>query len=319
MPAVFALTVAGFLAGPRPVVETPTFAPPSIPADVEGWLDEREARLGDVEPWAAKTVVWADPQDHRRTDLVVVYLHGFSATRQETSPLSDTVAARLGANLFYARLRGHGQPGERMAEVSARDWLEDGVEAMAVAEKLGRRVVLIGTSTGATLATWMAASRRWNDQLAVLAFISPNYRIQGRGSGMLTLPWGGVLARLALGEYRSWEAANPEQERYWTTRYPSRSLLPMAALIKEVEGLDYAEIHTPLWVAYSAKDEVVVPERTLAVFEAWGADKKVLIEVAESADPANHVLAGDVLSPENTLRLAESIVEFVKEFQPAGS
>jgi hypothetical protein len=43
-----------------------------------------------------------------RTEWVVVALHGFSATRQETAPLAEIVASRLGANLFEARLAGHG-------------------------------------------------------------------------------------------------------------------------------------------------------------------------------------------------------------------
>ncbi|MDD4273595.1 MAG: hypothetical protein PHG14_07705 [Desulfobacter postgatei] len=38
-----------------------------------------------------------------------VYIHGFSATRKETAPLSDLVAKTLNANLFYTRLSGHGR------------------------------------------------------------------------------------------------------------------------------------------------------------------------------------------------------------------
>lgn len=306
------LLIVAFLAGPRPVVDATVGPAPKIPEDVDSWLAQRESQVGDVDPWATKMVVWHRPEAPAPTDLVVVYLHGYSATRQETAPLADTVAARLGANLFYARLSGHGRPGDRLAEVTAHDWLEDGAEAMAVASRLGERVLIIATSTGATVATWMAASGHWDHQLAGVAFISPNFRIRDPGARLLTLPWGGFLAELVLGDYRSWEAANPDQDRYWTTRYPTRAVLPMAALVKSVNGLDHGSIQTPLWMALSPNDQVVSWERAKEVFDAWGSDHKELVEVPESGDPANHVLAGDVLSPNTTLPLARSIVAFVQ-------
>jgi esterase/lipase len=64
--------------------------------------------------------VWANP-DKTKTPCAIVYLHGFSATRQETAPLSDLVAAQLGAYLYYTRLAGHGRGGEAMAEPYAND------------------------------------------------------------------------------------------------------------------------------------------------------------------------------------------------------
>ena len=62
-----------------------------------------------------------------QTQWAVVYIHGFSASRMETAPLADTIATALGANLFYARLAGHGRGGAAMGEPSVQDWLADGV------------------------------------------------------------------------------------------------------------------------------------------------------------------------------------------------
>ena len=70
------------LLGPRPAVVEPVAvkaAPPALAA-IPAWLAEREARAGVADTGVAKRVTFADsvPQ---RTPYVVVYLHGFSATR----------------------------------------------------------------------------------------------------------------------------------------------------------------------------------------------------------------------------------------------
>ena len=62
--------------------------------------------------------------DRRQTELALVYLHGFSASRQETAPLSEDLARQLGANLFVTRLSGHGRSPQAMGEPSVRDWLQ---------------------------------------------------------------------------------------------------------------------------------------------------------------------------------------------------
>ena len=310
-------------AGPRPRVSEPPADPPTFPADLDAWLEQSEAAVGDVVPTALKQIRWLEGRRGTRTRNVVVYLHGFSATRQETAPLADSVAARLDAHLFLTRLRGHGRPGDALADVQAGDWLADAAEAMAVAERLGDRVHVIGTSTGATLATWMAASGRWSESLVGLALLSPNYEVADPGARLLLLPWGGLIARLIVGEYRSWTPANPEQGRYWTTRYPTRALLPMMALVQHVRRMDPATLEVPVWMGYSPEDEVISAPRVEEVFRSWRGEPKTLVTVDDVGDPSHHILAGDVLSPGTTPRLIQEIAGFFRALDagapPAGS
>jgi hypothetical protein len=108
---LIAIAVGLFLAGPRATLEPQTSAV-QLPADLERYLADSEARYPDITPGAEKTIVWAHP-NQRQTDLAIIYLHGYSATRQETAPLSDQLARQLEANLFYTRLSGHGRGGAR--------------------------------------------------------------------------------------------------------------------------------------------------------------------------------------------------------------
>ena len=135
----------------------------------------------------ARRVVFAG--DSVRTPYSVVYLHGFSATRQETAPLSEQVARALGANLFETRLTGHGLPGDSLDGVTARDWLEDAVEAFEIGRALGDSVIVIGTSTGGTLGAWLATMPAIaDDGLHSLVLISPNFGPVDRAAALLMPP-----------------------------------------------------------------------------------------------------------------------------------
>ncbi len=306
---VMAMLAVVFAVGPRVSVDE-TLRPVVLPEDLDGYLARSEARFADLRPGVEKTIVWAD-SSKAKTPVALVYLHGFSATRQETHPLCDTLAARLGANLFYTRLRGHGRSDDAMAEASANDWLNDSYEALAIGRRLGARVVLVGTSTGATLAAWLATQPEGAESLLALVLISPNFGPKDSNARLLLWPWGTTLARLIVGPYRQWEPYNDEQARYWTTRYPSEVLVTMMGLVDLVDHTDLGAIRSSVLVVYSPQDEVIDAGRIEARYPDIGAASKRLVPLETVGDPSNHVLAGAILSPENTEPVAELILEFL--------
>ena len=82
---ILAVLAVVFVLGPRASVEV-TLRPVALPEDLGGYLAQSEARLNDLRPDVGKTIVWADSLKGK-TPMALVYLHGFSATRQETPPL----------------------------------------------------------------------------------------------------------------------------------------------------------------------------------------------------------------------------------------
>ena len=305
------LLLALGLLGPRVAVET-TLAPVALAADLDQHITSHEAQFDDIVEGAEATIVWANA-DKSPTPYSIVYLHGFSASRQETAPLSDNVAQQLGANLYYPRLTGHGRDGDAMAEASVNDWLNDANEAVAIGRKLGNQVILIGVSTGATLATWIV---NYSPQdVAAVVLISPNFAVNGGGTDLFLLPWGKQLLTAVMGEERAWEPENELQGRYWTERYPSEALLPMAGLVSIVDDLAHADQTVPTLFIYSPNDAVIDPDKVETVFAGWGAANKQLIPIENVGDPSNHVLAGDILSPDQTDSIAEMILEFIKTIE----
>ncbi|MDP3526928.1 MAG: alpha/beta hydrolase, partial [Hoeflea sp.] len=97
---------------------------------------------------------------------------------------------------------------------------------------------------------------------------------------------------------------------FWTTEYPSRALLPMAAVVKLASGVDAARITVPSLFIVSPQDQVIRPDLVAAMAAGWGAPAE-LIEVTDSDDPSQHVIAGDALSPSTTDRLAKAAADWI--------
>ncbi|WP_028585297.1 alpha/beta hydrolase [Desulfogranum mediterraneum] len=297
-----------FLAGPRVEIDT-TIRPITLPEDLDAYLKDSESAFADIVPGAEKTIIWAG-EAGVKTAYSVVYLHGFSACRQESAPLSEIVAATLGANLFYTRLSGHGRSSEAMLEGTVNAWLNDIYQAVELGRRLGEKVIIIGLSTGGTAATWLA-SQAMAEELTGFVLISPNFAPADRRSPILTWPWGEQLAELIIGPEYSWEPCNPRHRRYWTHRFPTRALLAMMGLVRLTNSSPLASIEKPMLVLYSPADQLVSAKAIERTFARIGSKRKKLISYTDTAAPNQHVLAGDILAPGATGPLAEMIVDFV--------
>ncbi len=301
-----------YLLGPRVDMDTTiTFDPSRIGDDVEAYLAREEAAVPGIHDNLQKEIVWADPATKAKTPLAIVYMHGFSASKQEIRPVPDMVARALGANLFFTRFTGHGRDGAAMAEGSVNAWVNDAAEAMAVGRAIGDRVVVMATSTGGSIATWTAAQPDLSKDLAAMVLVSPNYGLQAAGASLLTGPWGKQLAELIVGPERSFQTINADHARYWTSRYPTRATLPVGAVAKMARKAPVEDIEVPALFVFSSKDQVVRPDITREVADRWGGPHQLLV-LGDTGDPSNHVIAGDVLSPQTTSLVAGRAIEFLK-------
>lgn len=311
-----------FAAGPRVTVDLSAVEAVELPggatpgpmelAMLEARLASGEAALPDITPGTGKTIAWENPRTPGRTRWSVVYLHGFSATRKETEPLPQELARELGANLFLTRLTGHGRGGDAMASGSVEAWVRDAEEALAVGDRTGEDgVVVVATSTGASLALWLAARSPLRQRIAALLLVSPNLGVRDARADLLLLPWGAQLAQLLQGDTHTWEPVNELQALFWTTSYPVEALLPMQALVKEVRRLPLDSIHAPVWTAYSVNDPVVDPAEIRArLSPAPGVNRELwMATVVDGED--HHVLAGDIVSPRGTDAVRRAMLDFL--------
>ena len=301
-----------FLFGPRVKTDTVVrFDASQIGADLDTYLANSEASVAGIHDNLQKEIIWAFPASKAKTPLAIVYVHGFSASKNETRPVPDKVAAALGANLYLTRLAGHGQDGAALAQASVNDWVNDMAEALAIGKMIGEKVIVVGVSTGAALSTWAANDPVLSKEIDGLVFISPNYGVQAGGSFLLTMPFGEQLANLIVGKERTFETHNDMHKRFWTWSYPTKALLPMGALTKLAANTPVGAIRQPVLMIYSETDKVIRPDLIKSMAARWGG-KATLMALARNDDPSSHVIAGDALSPGSTDEVAGMIINWLK-------
>ncbi|MFB9952238.1 alpha/beta hydrolase [Rhizobium puerariae] len=290
----------------------PAFDRSRLGADIDAYLAAGESAFPDIRPGAAKRIVWANPDTKTRTPFAIVYIHGFSASAEELRPLPDRVATALGANLHFTRLAGHGRAGEAMGEATLEDWMADFSEALSIGEAIGEKVIVIGTSTGASLTTLALAEPQIASRISATVLLSPNYGINSFGAFLLTTPIAPQLSRLLLGPTHRFTPYNERHAAHWTTEYPTRALLPMAALVKLAVRSPVEGISTPTLFLYSSFDQVVRPDKVRAIAGRWGAPHEI-VDVGTTGDPANHVIAGNIISPATTGPIADRVAAWLKK------
>ncbi|QXT39224.1 alpha/beta hydrolase [Gymnodinialimonas ceratoperidinii] len=282
--------------------------------DPAGWLAAREARFDDITEGAEAQILWAG-EAGAASDVVVLYLHGFSATSQEIRPVPDRVAEALGANLILARLPGHGRDGAAMAEPRAGDWLDETEAMLRLARGIGERVVVMGTSTGGTLASWAASDPEMAEDVAAMVLISPNYALANPAGVLVEWPLARVWAPWVAGAERSFEPINDGHGRYWTTAYPTEATVTLGTLLREIRARDFSDVTVPALFMFADTDRVISASAVREFSAQWGGDA-TLMPVAvpeEGGDPFHHVIAGDILSPALTERVVRDVTDWLRE------
>lgn len=307
--------VAGIvLLGPREAVDLDVaFDGADLNKGVQAYFEAAEAPFDDIIVGTEKRVIWAGAAE-AKTPVSIVYIHGFSATSEEIRPVPDSLADALGANLVFTRLRGHGRTGDAMAEPKVADWMRDTLEALEAGRAVGERVIVVSTSTGGTLMAAAALREEAMKNVAGAIFVSPNFAINSPASIILTWPavrwWGPIVA----GAQRSFDTLNAGHETYWTNSYPTVALLPMAALVKAVDGLDLGQAKIPALFMISDQDKVVSAAKNREVAEEWGGPSTLnILTMGEGDDPYSHVIAGNILSPGQTEGAAQAMISWAEE------
>lgn len=304
------------LIGPyEPAPLTPNVDTSHVGPDIDRYFAAREAEFADIIPGTEKRVVWAGARG-QKTPWSVLYVHGFSATSEEIRPVPDDVAKGLGANLVYTRLRGHGRGGDAMAEATVQDWMNDLAEALSAARAVGQRVLVISTSTGGTLMLAAAQDKAMMQDVAGSIFVSPNFGINNPAARLLTWPAARYWLPLLVGADRSFETFNETHARYWTTTYPTVAVLPMAAMVKAAVALDHSRATVPALFMFSEADKVVNPAITRRIAGEWGGPVEIINPALSSRDDPNaHVIAGDVLSPDQTDTAVRSMLNWARRLE----
>ena len=284
----------------------------NLTEDLDKYLDTEEGKFTDINEWAKKRIIWSN-SNKDRTSISLVYIHGFSATLEEIRPVPDLVAEKLGANLYFSRLTGHGKMSGEISQVSLSYWIKDVSEAIRIGSRIGEKTFILATSTGATLVSAILAKNRDDFDLAGVVFISPNFAIKSFSSKFLTLPFVNYWGPFLIGEKIINEPLSLEHEKYWSLTYSTKSVIELANLVKFTNNLNFKNIKTPALFFYSNEDKVVDTRKTSKVIKRWGGEvEDVILKLTASDDPYSHVIAGKIRSPNQTRHVVEKIIYWIE-------
>ncbi|WP_299598530.1 alpha/beta fold hydrolase [uncultured Tateyamaria sp.] len=308
---ILVLLIAGlWLFGPYEKAPlTPTIT--EIGEDLDAHFATVESRFDDITPGTKKRIVWAGDAG-AQTDWSILYIHGFSATSEEIRPVPDRIAETLGANLIYTRLQGHGRSSDALAEGTVQGWVNDLAEGLTAARAAGTKVLILSTSTGATLVTATAQDADLMENVAGIILVSPNYGLSNPLAKLLSWPAARYWLPPLAGDRRSFKPRSEEHGLYWTTEYPSVAVMPMAALIDAVADMDHSTQTIPALFWYAQADEVVRPDLTAQVVQAWGAPTHIVNPtMGAQDDPQSHVISGNIMSPGQTDATVQGMLDWI--------
>ncbi|MCZ6501633.1 MAG: hypothetical protein O6945_03865 [Gammaproteobacteria bacterium] len=304
-----------FFLGPRPKLNA--HAPKSqLPENLsleklDNWVQSREDAVRDLTPGADACIQLAHPGNPHITELCFLYIHGFSATRQETAPVTDLIAAEFGANAFHARLEGHGVGSDGML-MASETWLQSVIDAWTIAAKLGNKVVIVATSSGAPLAIWLAEQELTQDKIHAFLFMSPNFKIRSRFGFILTWPWAKYWVRSVIGKEISREPENEMAGKYWTSTYSTLSLIEMQKVLDWLSSVDFSRHQIPLATMYMKNDSTIDPKAAISGHNRWGSEQKQLIQVSIDGDSEEHVFVGNITAPHRIDWCVNEFIQFLK-------
>jgi pimeloyl-ACP methyl ester carboxylesterase len=254
---VIAALLVAYFSGPKPAAPVYDNTLPPVPPDatgLEGYVQERESRHR-IKPDNEARIIWYDSL-HRKTPYSVVYLHGFSASQKEGDPVHLDFAHRYGCNLYLSRLDGHGlDTSEPLLNMTAEGLWRDAKEALSIGHSLGEKVILMGTSTGGTLALKLAAE--FPDDVYAVINMSPNVAINDPLAFLANDPWGLQIARLVRnGMYNTAPPGSQEEAQYWYPRYRLEAVVQLQSLVEStMTEATFARVRQPVLNLYYYKDE----------------------------------------------------------------
>lgn len=322
--ALVALLAIVYFLGPKPaapIYNNNLIQVPAEPTALEDYIRFKEA-AHKVKPDNEARIVWANDSTKAKTPYVIVYLHGFSASQEEGNPVHRNIAKQFGCNMYLARLSEHGiDTTDALVNMTATSLWESAKEAYAIGKQLGDKVILMGTSTGGTVALELASNF---DDVAGLVLYSPNIAINNPSAFLTNNPWGLQIARMVMGGKENiLKNRTDTYKKYWNHQYRLEAVVELQELLETTMiPSHFTKIKCPLLTLYYFRDEknqdpVVKVSAMKEMFEAVGtpANLKRMIPIPEAG---NHVLASpiqsnDIVSVEKeTALFLEQIVQLKK-------
>jgi esterase/lipase len=246
-----------------------------------------------------------------------VYLHGFSASQKEGDPVHLDIARKFGCNLYLSRLSEHGlDTAESLLNFDVNKYWQSAIDALTIGTSIGKKVILMATSTGGSLALQLAAT--YPDKVYALILMSPNISIFDKNAWLLNNPWGLQIARLVVGsKYVDSRDTRPIYKQYWNYHYRLEAAVQLEEYIEtSMVKRTFEKVHQPTLLLYYYKDaihqdSVVSVAAMKTMFSELGTDSLHKLEV-DIPNAGNHVM-GSYIKSHDLEGVEREVTKFMEE------
>ena len=309
------IVVATYFLGPQTPVPVYSDVLPSLPGnlkELETYVEQKEKNHPVREDNQAR-IIWQHDIPEV-TEFSIVYLHGFAGSWRDGYPVNKQVADTLGANIFLARWSGHGlKPPASLDTFKPEAAWESAKEALVIGEKIGKKVIIISTSTGGTLALKLAAT--YPESIFAIINLSPNIEDDVDGAFILNSPWGFEISQLLVGDDKKIEHEEELAAKYWDTIYPSSALVDLQVLVSTTMTKEtFNKITIPVitlfyYENFIEEDDHVEVEVYPEVHKNFSTPDP-LKKLVRLTTPKTHFIGSDIKSQDTEIVLQE-IIEFL--------
>ena len=306
-----------YFIGPQPSAPHFTNDLPSVPSNaaaLEKYIYDGESKH-KLKPDNNARICWFNDSLKDVTEYALVYLHGFSASQEEGDPVHVSLARRFGCNLYLARLAEHGiDTIDAMINLTAEKLWNSAKEAYTIGKQLGKKVILVGTSTGGTLALKLAAEF---PEVAGIILLSPNIAINDPNAWILNNHWGLQIARMIKGKYNISSDTSALYKKYWYHQYRMEAVVQLEELLENsMKPSLFDKVKQPTLLLYYYKDKdhednVVKVSAMQNMFKQLGTGPGLKREVS-IPNAGDHVI-GSYIKSKDIKTVQDATAKFMEE------
>lgn len=285
-------------------------------AELDPFLSERESTL-NLKPGTEARIEWNSGSGYKKTEYSLVYLHGFRASHPEGDPVHRRIAQHFGYNLFLCRLEEHGVVSEYpLLHLTEEKLLSSARFALKMGQQIGQKVILMGTSTGASLALWLTSHKEFKNKISALLLYSPLIRFYGINQQLLMNSFTRSLLSFVPGKKYlvKTRGTTYAEDRIWHNTYALQAALVLGAFVEHhMQNQTFAKVDCPVFTGYYYKnknehDKVVSVPAIKEMVTKLGT-RTELVTAVNFPEAKSHVICSSLLS-----KCVDEVIDSTKNF-----
>lgn len=284
-------------------------------SELEDYLAKRESAVS-LKPDTQARIIWNSDSKPQKTEYAIIYLHGFRASHPEGHPVHRQIAKHFGYNLFLSRMEEHGIESDYpLLDLTEEKLLRSAHFAFAIGRRIGKKVIVMGTSTGGSLGLYLAANPAYQKKISALVLYSPLIRFYGVKEKLLMYPFSRALLKVIPGKKHLIKTQSTfAEDKIWDSTYALQGALALGSFMQHYMKRDlYQNITCPVFAGYYYRnkkehDQVVSVPAIKTMVNGLGT-RTQNVNITNFSEAKSHVICNNLVS-----KAVNEVIDETKKF-----